>query len=99
MLAFQAQGHAAHLFDGLAANVLAAREGYTVLMRAAAASYADIVRALSQQGAKHGLKNSGGATALALVRAQGHKQIVELLAAKQKHNKFNKHKKRRTGAC
>ena len=99
MLAFQAQGHAAHLFDGLAANVLAAREGYTVLMRAAAASYADIVRALLQHGANTGLKNSDGATALSLARAQCQKQMVEFLAAKQKHNKFNKPKKRRTGAC
>jgi ankyrin repeat protein len=68
-------------------------------MRAAAAGYADIVRALLQQGADTGLKNSDGATALSLARAQGQKQMVELLAAKQKHNKFNRNKERRTGVC
>ena len=99
MLAFQAQGHAAHLFDGLAANVLAASGGeYTALMRAAA-GYADIVRALLQHGANTGLKNSDGATAASLAHAQGHKQMVELLAAKRQHNKFNKHKKRLTAVC
>jgi ankyrin repeat protein len=100
MLAFQAQGHAAHRFDGLAANVLASSRGeYTALMRSAAAGYADTVRALLQHGANTGLKNSDGATAASLAHAQGHKQMVELLAAKQQHNKFNKHKKRRTGVC
>ncbi len=79
----------------------AAWRGHTTSVRALLDHHADpdIVRALLQRGANAGLKNSDGATALSLARAQGHKQMVELLAAKQKHNKFNKHKKRRTGAC
>ena len=60
--------------------------GYTALMRVAAAGYADIVRALLQRGANPDLKNSDGATALSLARAQGHTQIVELLTAHGEDN-------------